>query len=578
MKYSRKICYFFAVLSFLTSCSTANAPVDKPSNTETKHIIQIEPTKGRLNVETSAARALKYNLEAVKHRIQPKFIGEEARENALINLRKLRENQPQSLATSLKELDFAILYTSVNLQTHPDKIDAYLTQATAQNIVLGAIKSHKNTMYSNKKIFELRRKIRQQQKQIESLIKKASSTESPYRKELENSIDALILLTKQLEQNVADFKQLVKADSAKIELEGKGFYDRTILPPQSTAEPYQRTAFSQRQEMKDFSPTSFESIDQTFKQEQPLLSSSVKGFYIADTSAQQYLSSKGDSQASDLLQATLAYQKAGKKKQQKLLAVINEEMSKAVYLQVALAHELAKKISADYEAQKASNKELSQKIRKLEKTSHPSEQQKIDLLHAKIDLIKNELIEDDILAERAMTVTALRFYGEQLYFTPEILKKDISGLANYLKQSFEKKLSSLEAKEKNASSLSENPDIAQETADNWAHKENWLEILMAENKNYNPQKLISKPVSGTKDFNAKTILQLGAFLDKESAAKEWQTLSLEFPELQKYQPLYEQTSAAGIAIFRLVIKSPNGGFKDLCIRLRNRNHECFLRD
>ena len=101
----------------------------------------------------------------------------------------------------------------------------------------------------------------------------------------------------------------------------------------------------------------------------------------------------------------------------------------------------------------------------------------------------------------------------------------------------------MKQREKRIFSSSENPDIAPETADNWAHKENWLEILMAENKNYNPQKLISKPVSGTKDFNAKTILQLGAFLDKESAAKEWQTLSLEFPELQKVSTIIRKQAA-----------------------------------
>lgn len=578
LKYSRKIYCFLAALTLLNACATDKEPVNK-TTPETSHAIQIEPQKGRMNIETSVARAAKYNINTVKTQIQSKIIGDEALNNAFLNLKKIRENQTQTLSTSLKELDFAILYASANMQTHPDRIDSYLNQTTAQNITLATIKAHKSAMFANKKIFELHRKIRQYQKQIEALLKKPSATGTSYQKELENSIDTLSALTKQLELDVSNFKQLVKIEpSTKLELESKGFYDRTILPPQSNAETYQKEAFIQRQELIDFSGESFDAIHQTYSQEQPLLSPGVKGFYISDSSQQQYLITKADSIASALLQSTLDYQKASSKKQQKLLPGLKNSLRQAIYLQVALAHELAKKTAADYEAQKAQNKELSQNIRKLEKTSHPTERQKTDLLQAKTDLIKSEIIEDQILAERAMTVTALKFYDGQIYLTPESLNKNISELSLQFKQAFEKKLPPATNKEKNSSQTLQETDFIEENPNSWAHKENWLEALMAETKNKSPKKVSSPAVSGRMDFNSKTILQLGAFLDKESAINEWNKLSAKFSELQKYQPVYEQTSAAGIAIFRLTIKSPNGGFKNLCIRLRHEGHECILRD
>ena len=172
----KKITYFLAVSVLLTSCASSPQPVDKEASSETSvQPIHIEPQKGRISVENSISRAFKYNQNNLKKQITPKFFGQEAKESAFANLHKLREGQAPNLATSLKELDFATLYASVNYAQHPDKTDTILNQIVAQNITMAAIKAHKNALFANKKTFELRRLVRQYQKQIEAILKKKNT-------------------------------------------------------------------------------------------------------------------------------------------------------------------------------------------------------------------------------------------------------------------------------------------------------------------------------------------------------------------------------------------------------------------
>ncbi|MBQ8465426.1 MAG: hypothetical protein IJ545_05395 [Alphaproteobacteria bacterium] len=582
MKILRKIACFVSILGSLTACQTTDTPVDNKPEVNTS--VQIEQPKGHLNVETSVARALKYNQNNIKKVIEPKFLGDEARQNAFANLRKLREGQNPGLAVSLKELDFAILYTTTNYAQHPDKVDMLLTQATAQNLTLGTIKAYKSALYAHKKNFEIQRKIRQYEKQLETLAKKQqksfSDNDLAYKNKLEEMIDNLTQIKQTLAQNSADFRQLVKIDAEKIELNGNSFYNKISLPPQSSADPYLQNAFDNRFELMDFPNFSLEDIDKKITSQYPDNSSSVKGFYIQDTAYQQNLSARADAQASVLLQTMLDYQKAGRSKKNTLRPKLSEELHKAIYLQTETAYQLASRISADYDMQQINLKERRQNIRSLEKVSRPTPKQKLDLLQAKLDLLINENLADQILAEKAMTITALQFYGGQIFITPDFSQKNLSDMSAGLNKAFESKLSARQktSAQKTFSQKNKESDLLETNQNDWAHKENWLEDLMTSKAATSSQKIMSRPREESTDYNAKKTLQLGSFLDKESAAEYWLKISKEFTVLQKYQPFYQKTSVAGIPLFRLIITSPNGGFKNICISLRRRNYECILRD
>lgn len=570
MKNFHKIIYFLAVCLSLGSCATTEQPVD---NTPVTPAVQIEPQKGRISPEISAARALKYNLNTVKQQILPKFAGGKAQQEAFANLNKLREGQPAGLAVSLKELDFAILYTALNFRHNDENFDFLLNQTTSQHLILGALKAHKTTLYGQRKSPELNRLIRQYKKQIEALLKKSPDSKEQL-KALENGIDRLNAVQQTLEQNNADFRQLVKVETGRIDVDGRRFFETVALPLKITAADYQNTAFSSRSDLKLFPTFTLPDITQKINNQYSQIGTGVEGIYLQDSARLQNLSAQGDAQASVLLQTMLNYQKAGKAKKEKLLPKLAEEFYKAVYLQVETAFELASRTSADYEIQLNNISEIKQALQKLEKVSRPSEEQRIELLKKKIELIENENLADQILAEKTMTITALRFYNGQLQITPETLNSSIADIAAHLKEAFA-------VQQKKAVSEENNPLIFRQEAEAstaWAHGENWLETLMAQNPKPASPVLMSKKAATNKDYNQNTTLQLGAFLDKETAEAEWLKLKNIYPELQSYTPVYEPTSAAGIPLFRLQIKSPQGGFRDLCIKLRRDNRECLLRD
>ena len=568
LKSLQKIAYFFIISLLLSACTTPSQPVDNSS--QKNDLIQIENHKGRLNLETAIARSLKYNIQPVKQQISNKFLGPEARQNAFSNLRKLKEGQSAGLAVSQKELDFSILYAAINYNTDTQKIDDIFNQITAQNIVLATIKAHKNALYEHKKTFEVKRKIRQYQKQIADLIKKSSNKSYAYQKKLEESIDTLNTMLVMMEQNLKDFRQLVKIETAKLEFEGRRFFDTITLQPQTHSSDYQQAAFENRIELADFPMFSLENISKIISDKYP-----EKQTTSENSDAQQSIIAQGDAQASVLLQTMLDYQKASNRKKQEILPKLSEELHKAIYLQVETAYQLAKRTTSDYEEQQKNIKQLQQIISKLEKISHPTEEQRINLIQARTDLLKNELLADQILAEKALTISSLHFYDGQIKISQDLLQKNISEIATYFSENLQK---DFPKKEKTSYSSSQNNTDLTQTNSGWAHGENWLEDLMSQNPIPATPKLMSSNKTSMQDCNQKHSMQLGAYLNEETAKKEWNKLIADFPELANYEPNYEQISAAGIPLFRLTIKSTSGGFKDICAKLRQNGRECFLRD
>lgn len=565
MSFVQKTTIFLAFLIILNGCKTTPQAVDNSTpSSQVNHAVSYEAPKGRLDPETSMARSLKYNLDTIKKQITPKFIGQEAKINALKNLQKMNENN--GLTSSLKELDFAILYTALSLSPSQQQTDNLLTQATSQNIILATLKAHETALYSHKKLFEYNRLKRQYQNQIASLIKKKqniSEEEIAYQKQLEENIDKLTFYIQSAEQNINDFYQLTKIENSKTEPEGKNFYEKNILSSHN-AESYIKSAFENRQDLKLFPAHTFEEISLSLADQDFDFSSTVKGFYISDKAFEQKLSLYGSRQAETLLKATKDYKKNNNPKK---ISVLNQEFYKAVYWQIQTAYQLAKHTSTDYDMQLSNIQQLKNDIRKLEKTSKATIQQRLDLLKAHINLFENENIADQIFAERTITAIALQFYSGLLYIGAEDLSQNIDSLKTILSQKLQTKPSSVNKTQQSSTS-----------PQNWAHQENWLEELMSEQQKPLQTQLMSKNSSKTINYNEKSTMILGSFLNTATADKEWLEMKKLCPELEQYTPIYEKTSAAGIVLFRLIVKYPTGGFKNVCICLRNHSKECILKD
>jgi len=568
-----KITCLTVIYGLLSACGTTNQPANiAPQKTEKTHQIQIEPQKGRISPEISVARSLKYNTDSIKQQTITKFIGEEAYINAFNNLKRLKENSQNSISTSLKELDFSILYASVNYYKHSNIIDSLFNNIIAQNLIQGTLKAHKNALYANKKIFEIRRKIRQYQKQLAITIKQQSQNptdfNSEHKKTLEIAIDNLKQIQKDMEQNIRDFKQLIKTDNKNIKLEGKRLFAELNLSTEYQSADFQTFALSNREELQDFNKSSYNSVSELVTSEYPINDSKIKGFYLQDSTYLQNLAVNGDAQAHKLLQTAVNYQQAPNRKKDKIKEKLEKELKKAIYLQIELAYALALRTSADYQAQLDNIQKIKREIKIIEKNNHPSKEQKIQLIQLHINLLENENIADQIMGEKAAIITALNFYAGLNQLSPSLLNNDIVTLSQEIKKIFSHKFSKTQTK---STSHKEN--------NHWAEGDNWLENLMTTSeKRSNKPKIMNKPRSSRTDYNKSTILQMGAYLDKSTAEKEWQKLSSEFSELQKHQPIYEKNYITGIELIRLYIKSPNGGLKELCSQLRKKHYECILRD
>ena len=131
--------------------------------------------------------------------------------------------------------------------------------------------------------------------------------------------------------------------------------------------------------------------------------------------------------------------------------------------------------------------------------------------------------------------------------------------------------------------------------EDWAKGENWLEQLVDERKQLghnaldghiseNTKAMTTKVVANTKtiptaavDYNKRKVLQLGAYLKKESADMEWKMLKQIYPELRNQKPKVERTNINGQVWYRLIVESANGGWLELCEKLKKDKFGCILR-
>ena len=388
-------------------------------------VVNPEPVKGRVDVYTSMARGVKYNTAAMVPELRKKtlYSKETNPRTVVANILKMKSMSQNPLYDNLRALDFAIIYAAVNLSDSEQFISDYLNAKSAQTLALAAIKAHKDALFAQKKIKEIDRMIAKQQREVNTLAAKQnrigvlSSEDEAYKKGLEVVIYKLTEMKKKLENDVIVYRQLVKTDDMKLELEGRRFYELDDLDAKLSTEDFFRSAYEHRMEfmVQQELPKKYdyEQLRIMARQAYPQVERlEINGYNAEDPVYLKELQQRATFQSNYLVDKVWQYEQAansGSRKQLRQEAF--EEMSAAVLTQNEIAFNVVKRADIDNEEINKRISELKKVIAQGEKRYRPGSTQKVDLLEQKVSLLNLEQQASQMLAERAVALRALYFYA-----------------------------------------------------------------------------------------------------------------------------------------------------------------------
>ena len=588
-----KICFAVGFVTIFCSCSTPNEPKNTDIQVDELFFAQDpEPVKGKLDVYSSMARAVKYNIDVTAQNMNKKIFNDnpnmQPREviRKVLNVKTGKENP---LYDGLRALDFSIVYAVSRLSDNRTYVDAAIYAKSAQNLVLAAIKSHKDALFAQKKVKEIDRLMARENKILAELNKKLeragslAKEELAYKKGLEVSLLKLSEMRNALVFNEADYARLVKADERKMELEGRKFYEIDDFDEKLDVQTFQRSAYYNRSEFalsKELNKSySFQEVEANLLKAYPELERlQINGYNAEDPIYAEELERRANKVSVDLVDAVMAYQASTKAEEKKLLkSKAFDALTIAVFTQVELAFDLVKAADYDEEVITKNIHSLRKEIKNLEKRYRLNAEQKIELLNLKVALLSAELKESQILAEQALAIRSLYFYAGFSPFNKTLLRARVKDIATTLKLGFNQDVVEMLA------AVPEEQKKEERIENKWAKQDDWLEKLMTEKK---PGKKVidlpSKPMTNFdlyegEAFNKKKIMQLGSYRQAENANVEWAMLKELYPQFREYNPVIEKTKVNKKTMYRLVIRSADGGFRDICNKLRRDRVECILR-
>lgn len=204
-------------LVILASCRSA--PVAQTGEAVIEQetaVINPEPVKGRVDVYESMARSVKYNTGATLRELRKKVVYDKNTNPRSIvnNILKMKNLNQNPLYDSLRALDFAIIYAAVNLSDDEHFTSAYLNAKASQTAALAAIKAHKDALFAQRKIKEIERMVKREQREVDTLKAKQdrlgvlNSDDEAYKKGLEVVIYKLSEIKKKLEEEVVLYRQV----------------------------------------------------------------------------------------------------------------------------------------------------------------------------------------------------------------------------------------------------------------------------------------------------------------------------------------------------------------------------------
>lgn len=581
------------LLGLLAACSTSEIKEKPMPVAEKAEVIDIEPVKGRLNVYTSMARAAKYNITLANKNMYKAIVTDTSGKNAdqmLASLSNVKNDGNHPFYEASRNLDFAIVYAATHLTANNRYVQSYLYQKTAQQLTLATIKAHQDTLFAQRKIKELSRRIATQEKSVKALDAKLadkgslSAIDLEYKKTLEVSINKMQQLKDFLSAFVTDFASLTKVESKDLHLQGKNFYELQDFDKRNQLSSFQNTALDNRsefdlarKEIYGYNPRDVQKDVAIMYPETQRLD--VNGVNEFTQLYQKSIENKAQMVAKNLLNSVNAYL-TEKDIEQKtvLLREAFDQLGMAIMVQIELDYAMINAADEDYIKANETAAKLRDEIRAQERLRNLSGDEKNALINKRLALDEAEWQQTQISSERAMALRALYFHAGLSPFSQELLKDKIAKIEAVLKKAFNQDMIDMLAK------ADEHVKTIKNTGNTWAKEDNWLEVLIDQGgkKEEKPITLPLKPLGDFdpyegEEYNKMTIMQLGAYRQKENAHIEWQMLKEIYPEFSNVKPKIESSVQNGKMMYRLILKSKNGGWVNLCNKLRSDRVECILR-
>ena len=590
MKNLLNICLISCFSLFFSSC----APVKQNNLPETKTEIvksqNIEPVKGRLNVYASMARAAKYNVAEFQNNLSAVLNVKQSDADKILSLSEKVNTQNELLIEASKKLDFAVLFAVTHLTDNQVFIQNYLYQKAAQQLALISIKNHQEVLFAAKKIKNLERRIATQEKIVKSLNAKLEKNGSLSQSDLDykKSLEVSILKMQQMKDNLSDlsahFAELLKTEKDKLHLQGKNFYELQDFDAKNQLSTFQNSALDNRIELELARNEVFAYNPQqakifALKNYSAAQRLDINGIDMHNDLYAQSMANDALSVSQELLAAVFSYQKETCMTQKSLdKKNAFNQLTAALFLQNELDFYMVK--LADFEYAQITQKIslLRDKIKSAEKGKNLKTQTLQNILSWQLDLDNLEWKQTQVSAERAVALRALYFHAGLSPFSPKLLNENLSVIESKLKQAFNQNMVEMLAQ------AQKHEQMLKKSGNVWAKQDNWLEVLIDQGgKKVDDKIVISAKTMGEfepyvdEKYNQMPILQLGSYRQKENADVEWQMLQEIYPEFSAVKPKIESTVVDGKMMYRLILKSKNGGWMKLCNKLRADKVECILR-
>ncbi|MBE6468170.1 MAG: hypothetical protein E7004_06245 [Alphaproteobacteria bacterium] len=566
-------------ISLISACSGNKKSLGEALNTnDLVASYEVESLPKTVGVYNAMARAAKYNSDvAAQNTLKKMYNGDENPQKIADNM-VANVSSPDKLINAVKAMDFADLYAMSVLTDNQKYIEDTLYAKSAQNLSVEVIRLHREEIFAANKIKEIDRTINRYGKILKNLNdrmnKDASLTadELNYRKNLELVVSQFAEIKNQLAMVRREYIDLIKAKGKELRLEGKRFYELEDFDKKYTPDIFQDSAVSNRREFS-LARDELGSFNAAKARRQayvdyPLVARlDVNGLKIEDSRYEKELFEKAKRVTSNLLSAVENYQK--KPSNERLKQKVFDELAALVITQVEVVYRLVEKATLEYEANSYKLAETKKVINAMREKGASAYWEKIDLMNKEIELLTLEQNEARLLAQRAANLRNLYFMAGLTPFDKNILRSKIRDIETVLKQAFNHDLVTM------LSAIKDNPKW-DDGGNAWAHKDNWLEELLDNEKKV---KKTTKPKAKKVIEKAShhTVMQFGAFTDVDNATAEQMLIKKSVPSLNGYDMYIEQAVVNGTTYHRLMLKPEADKLQKLCKDVIDAGFDCILK-
>ncbi len=595
---------------------------------------------GKLHVYDAMARAAKYNSLTLAQTMQKKIYSQNPNmlPKDIINNVLNTPDEGGAIYNGVRVLDYALMYAGVYLSENMGAAESLILQKSAQSLALAAVKTQGDIMIAEREIREINSLIKDEKKNLALLSTKyntqgnLSAEEIDYKTTIEAALVSLPKTREALVDEIIAYRQLVKNNNKKLELDGRKFYELDVFDKKLTPEVYQQAALANRAEFQlplaKLNVVSFEKIRQYANLTYDTDKSQEMGG--VDQNSELYdeaLQGRASAAANALIDAIVAYHaEVNKGASPRLRDKIFDELAASIFVQIDLMYQVVLKADFDFQTTSKEISEISKEINRL-KSRSLSPSLKADLLNKKIKLITLKIRQNRIRSERTTAMAALYFYAGYAPFNCTLLNSAPDKIADVLKAGFNadriRLLSAAIDKTKAQKAL---PEADTNGEKGWAKGENWLEAVVEgkvgtssavsesrspaepasllppmEKSSYSVPSVSKQPKNKPslkkskvlaedevqpkgdfepyvhKDAESLRYMQLGAYVDAENSEKDWARLSATYPALKNYKPIYQPAVVNGKNYTRLMVYSEKGQLSNLCNELRRNKEECFLK-